>query len=210
MSAKRVMGSLPPVVTGAPPLTDSQDLSDRDGRSARNFLSAGYPRYRRHGFRIPRILIFDPYDQWPDAGTAVSPSAKALFGHATGVVGISSTDTKSLASNDGNPLASASTLSGRLTGSGADTQRPGPQGAVLVNNELYVADTSNNRLIVLPLQNGNFGSATRVLGQDRFNTNSINLIEGREFYFLNRQLRRRRRRDRQHGRYTSPLRFRPQ
>ena len=61
-----------------------------------------------------------------------------------------------------------------------------PQGSgVLVNNELYVADTSNNRVIVLPLQTGNFGAATRVLGQDRFNTNSINLIEGREFFFLN-------------------------
>ena len=184
MSAKRVMGSLPPVVTGAPPLTDPQIYRIKMLGPSGIFFLPGTQGIGIVDSGYSRILIFDPYDLWPDPATAVSPSAKALFGHATGVVGISSTDTKSLASNDGNPLASASTLAGRLTGSGADTQRPGPQGAVLVNNELYVADTSNNRVIVLPLQSGNFGAATRVLGQDRFNTNSINLIEGREFYFL--------------------------
>ena len=47
-----------------------------------------------------------------------------------------------------------------------------------------MADTANNRVVVLPLQTANFGPASRVLGQDRFNTNSINLIEGREFLFL--------------------------
>jgi uncharacterized protein (TIGR03437 family) len=117
-----------------------------------------------------RILIFAPYEQWPAATTAVSPSAKALFGHASGITGISSTDTKSLVANDGNAQASASTLYN-------------PQAAVFFNNELYVADWKNNRVIVVPWQTGNFGPATRVLGQDRFNTNSINLIEGREFFF---------------------------
>jgi uncharacterized protein (TIGR03437 family) len=115
-----------------------------------------------------RILIFDPYDQWPDVSTATSPSAKFVVGHASGVSGIKSTDAKSLNPNDGNPLPSTSTFYY-------------PQSAVFANNELYVADTANNRVIVMPLQNGTFGPATRVLGQDRFNTNSINLIEGREF-----------------------------
>jgi uncharacterized protein (TIGR03437 family) len=66
-----------------------------------------------------------------------------------------------------------------------------PQAAVFVNNELYVADWQNNRVVVLPWGSSNcpapatscFAPAPRVLGQDRFNTNSINLIEGKEFYF---------------------------
>ena len=46
-----------------------------------------------------------------------------------------------------------------------------------------MADAGNNRVIVLPYSNGNFQAANRVLGQDRFNSNSVNLIEGREFWF---------------------------
>ena len=57
-----------------------------------------------------RILIFDPYDQWPDAATAVSPSAKAVFGHISGIAGINRNDGKSLSPNDGNPQASTHTL----------------------------------------------------------------------------------------------------
>jgi uncharacterized protein (TIGR03437 family) len=59
-----------------------------------------------------------------------------------------------------------------------------PVSAVFVNNELYIADSGNNRVIVMPFQNGSFSPATRPLGQDRFDTNSINLIEGREFRFV--------------------------
>ena len=131
--------------------------------SERDLLSAGHTRMGVVDSGYSRILMFDPYDQWPDLARHLAFGKGAFRPHhrysAASVVPIP----KASPANDGNPLASAGTLSGRLTGSGADTQRPGPQGAVLVNNELYVADTSNNRLIVLPLQNGNFGSATRVL-----------------------------------------------
>src|ERR1035438_2343372 len=94
-----------------------------------------------------RILIFDPYGtgSWLDT-TAVSPSATYVFGHPSvggnGIAGISHTDTKSLIPNDGSPLAAAGTLNN-------------PQAAVLYNNELYVADWKNNRVIVLPWQTGN-------------------------------------------------------
>ena len=58
-------------------------------------------------------------------------------------------------------------------------------------NELFVADTGNNRVIVMPTQSGSattpFGNATRVLGQDTMTMNSPNLIEGREFQFYNGQ-----------------------
>jgi len=172
MSAKRVMGAQPPTVTGAPPRTDPQVYAIKMFSPTAIFFLPGTQGMAVMDSGYSRILIFDPYDQWPDAATAVSPSAKALFGHTSGLGGINSNDSKSLIANDGNPQASASTLAR-------------PQAAVLVNSELYVADTSNNRVTVLPLQTGNFGGASRVLGQDRFNTNSINLVEGREFFFLN-------------------------
>ena len=170
MTATRVMGIQPATVTGAPPRTDPQIFSIAMAGPAAVFFLPGTQGMGVVDSGYSRILIFDGYDQWPDAATAVSPSAKALFGHSTGISGISHTDNKSLIANDGNPQASALTLSN-------------PQAAVFVNNELYVADWNNNRVVVLPWQTGNFGPASRVLGQDRFNTNSINLIEGREFYF---------------------------
>jgi len=168
MSATRVMGAQPATVTGVP-RTDPQIFSIAMFSPSAIFILPGAQGMGVVDSGYSRILIFDPYDKW-DPDTTISPSAKAVFGHSTGIAGISSTDTKSLVANDGNPLAAAGTLSH-------------PQAAVLVNNELYVADTSNNRVTVLPLQSGNFGPASRVLGQDRFNTNSINLIEGKEFFF---------------------------
>ncbi len=183
MSATRVMGAQPPTVTGAPPRTDPQVYSIAMFSPSAIFFLPGTQGMGVVDSGYSRVLIFDPYEQWPDPATAVSPSAKALFGHSSGISGINHNDTKSLVSNDGNPLPSASTFAGRLNTSEVDTGRSGPQAAMFVNNELYVADTSNNRVIVLPYQSGNFGAATRVLGQDRFNTNGINLIEGREFFF---------------------------
>ena len=183
MSATRVMGAQPPTVTGAPARTDPQVYSIAMFSPSAIFFLPGTQGMGVVDSGYSRILIFDPYEQWPDPATAVSPSAKALFGHSSGISGINHNDTKSLVSNDGNPLPSASTFAGRLNASDVDTGRSGPQAAVFVNNELYVADTSNNRVIVLPYLSGNFGAGTRVLGQDRFNTNGINLIEGREFFF---------------------------
>ena len=51
-------------------------------------------------------------------------------------------------------------------------------------NQLFVADTLNHRVVVLPVQNSGAGAATSVLGQVRFDAGSINLIEGKEFQFL--------------------------
>ena len=172
MSATRVMGAQPAAVTGAPARTDPQIFSIAMFNPTAVFFLPGTQGIGVVDSGFSRILIFDPYGtgSWLDPTPAVSPSAKAVFGHASGLTGISSTDTKSLVANDGNAQASASTFYD-------------PQAAVFFNNELYMADWKNNRVIVLPWQTGNFGPATRVLGQDRFNTNSINLIEGREFFF---------------------------
>src|ERR1035437_6396135 len=182
-TAARVMVIQPATVAGTP-RTDPQIFSIAMFSPSAIFFLPGTQGMGVVDSGYSRILIFDPYDSWPDAATAVSPSAKAVFGHSFGIAGISRTDTKSLVSNDGNPLAAVGTLAGPVNSDGSVVaSRLGPQAAVLVNNELYVADTSNNRVTVLPWQSGNFGAATRVLGQDRFNTNSINLIEGREFFF---------------------------
>jgi len=51
--------------------------------------------------------------------------------------------------------------------------------------DLYLADLGNNRVLDLPIQGTTIGPATGVAGQlqGHFNTNSPNLIEGREFQF---------------------------
>ena len=39
--------------------------------------------------------------------------------------------------------------------------------------------------MVMPYQNNTFSAAYRLLGQDRYEVSSPNLIEGREFQFFN-------------------------
>jgi uncharacterized protein (TIGR03437 family) len=111
-----------------------------------------------------RILIFDPYESWPPQNTQFSPQARTVFGQQ-GSITLRTV-------NSGKPRPSESTLANPVAATYFTN-----------TNELYIADSNNNRVIVIPFQNGSFTSATRVLGQDRFDTNSINLIEGREFQF---------------------------
>jgi uncharacterized protein (TIGR03437 family) len=119
---------------------------------------------------LHRIMMYDVYENWPDPATAISPSAKSIIGHTSGVIGINSKDGKSLVANDGNATSSAGTFSV-------------PQSGLFFNNELYVADAGNNRVIVLPYSNNTLQPAVRLLGQDRYDSNAPNLIEGREFDF---------------------------
>ncbi|MBS1858566.1 MAG: hypothetical protein JST11_24570 [Acidobacteria bacterium] len=169
-SATRIMGVFPVQQQGAAPpsqqaifsqrMADVQGIFFLPGTQGMGILDAGFSR----------VLLFDAYAQWPDEGTSFSPVAKALFGHVTGISGTTSLDNKSIVANDGNPQSSAATVSV-------------PQAAVFFNNELFIADTYNNRVMVLPYQSGNFAPAYRLLGQDRYDSNDINLIEGREFDF---------------------------
>ncbi len=114
-----------------------------------------------------RVLIFPAYEQWTDALVALP---------ATQVAGQNSDF------GNGNPNNAA--LGATFVPPATASVMSLPAASIFLNNELYLADTGNNRVIVLPFQGSNFGAATRVLGQDRFDTNSINLIEGREFQFL--------------------------
>jgi uncharacterized protein (TIGR03437 family) len=113
-----------------------------------------------------RILIFPPYEQW--TSSQVAPEAMQVIGQ-----------NGSFSSHYPNN-ASLSTITLPPTAATLSF----PTAALFSNNQLYVADTLNNRMIVLPYQGGgSFASATAVLGQTLMIKGSINYIEGREFNF---------------------------
>jgi uncharacterized protein (TIGR03437 family) len=118
-----------------------------------------------------RILIFDPYTLWPNPNTSFSPQAKAIIGQTNSCV--ANPGQACRAANDGFPSPSGSpqvTLSL-------------PSSVALAGTDLLIADAGNNRVIGMPQLAGAYTSANRVLGQDRMDTFSVNLIEGREFAF---------------------------
>jgi len=118
--------------------------------------------------RSSRILLFDDFGRWPSESVTFSPQAIAVVGQLGNF--------NSRTPNRGQPQPSENTLSV-------------PNAAAMGNNELFIVDSGNNRVVVIP-QSGSvvgpnmFGAATRILGQDQFAFNSPNLIEGREFQFL--------------------------
>ena len=131
------------------------------------FLSGSTPGVGVVDSAFNHIMIFPPFASWPSDGTP--PSETAIIGQPNATC-TATTNGMCKAPNNGNPQPSNSTLSQ-------------PAGAVFTGTDLYVADWGNNRVLDLPQQSGSFSPATRVLGQDYFNTNSPNLIEGREFQF---------------------------
>ena len=127
---------------------------------------------------LNRATIFPPYAQWP---AAPAPPAGVPPG---GVIG------QNLSFTQFGPNGTTSTTINTPPASGSTLW--GPLAAVFLSatNELFVADTNNNRAIVMPLQPQAanpvlFGSATRVVGQARFDQSSVNYIEGKEFQFTN-------------------------
>jgi uncharacterized protein (TIGR03437 family) len=108
-----------------------------------------------------RILVFPPVEQW---------TPNTTFQTATEVAGQINFFSGSV--NQGLIVPNAATLAQ-------------PNSAVFFNSELYVADSGNNRVVVMPQNGDSFGPATRVLGQDAMNLNSPNLVEGREFDLQN-------------------------
>jgi uncharacterized protein (TIGR03437 family) len=106
-----------------------------------------------------RILIFPPVEQWVPNST---------FQAAVEVAG--QPDFTSGTSNLGNPTAGPNGLAF-------------PGAALFFGSTLYVADTFNNRVILMPQNGTAFGPATMVLGQDLLTLNAPNLVEGREVDF---------------------------
>jgi uncharacterized protein (TIGR03437 family) len=105
-----------------------------------------------------RMLIFDPIDQWPEEAKTFSPQAKWVLGQPD--------------MSTRKPNAGAKGLFLPMQGFFDDK-----------NNELYVADAGNHRVIVFPQQLASppaSAGAVRVVGQLNFDGNSPNLIEGKE------------------------------
>jgi uncharacterized protein (TIGR03437 family) len=115
-----------------------------------------------------RLLRYNSPEQWPAAtATAPSPAAVAVFGQNT--------------MNDG----TANRGQGAFQPNGNTLNVP--VGAAFLNNDLWVVDGGNNRVLSLPMAPGTFnlGNATRVLGQKTFDTYAPNLVEGRELFVNN-------------------------
>ena len=117
-----------------------------------------------------RIMIFPPFASWSASGP---PAATTILGQPNTTCTATAAGTCK-AANNGNPQPSNSVFSA-------------PGGVAYTGTDLYLADSGNNRVLDLPQQGASFPFATRVLGQDYFNTNSPNLIEGREFTFTGSQ-----------------------
>lgn len=169
-SAARQMGvfpqgyKLPTSPTDAQAVLDKVLMSDPEG-----IFFTGSGQVGVIDSRSSRIMVFDPYTNWPTDNTP--PLAKAIIGQPNLCVAVYPTSA-CRAVNNGNPLPSPATFNT-------------PIAVAYAGSALFVADSGNNRVVVLPQNgDGSFGNAATVLGQDRFNTNSINLIEGREFQFL--------------------------
>jgi uncharacterized protein (TIGR03437 family) len=101
-----------------------------------------------------RIMVFDPFDQWPAETALFSPAAKSVIGQP-----------------DFNTGKSGSTNTGLNA----------PFGATATGSDVYVADSYNNRVVDFPVGSQ---AASRVLGQRGFGYTAPNLIEGREFYIF--------------------------
>lgn len=123
-----------------------------------------------------RILIFPPFASWPKAATTISPQATGVIGQngSFSNFGVNGNTTPTVIT----PPANAGVFSAPVTAAFLPS-----------TGELFVVDTSNNRVVVMPSQSSTtttpFANATRVLGQDTMTMNSPNLIEGREFQFFN-------------------------
>jgi uncharacterized protein (TIGR03437 family) len=176
MSASRLMGIFPAGYKYPTDPTAVQALLDNTvmlSPGAVFFITGSTPAVGVVDSGSSRILLFDAYANWPTDGSP--PQAKSIFGQAnTCPAQQTSLPTYALCrySNNGLARPAANTLWG-------------PAAAISTGTDLFVVDTNNNRLVDLPISGNTLGAATRVLGQDRFDTNSINLIEGREFQFPN-------------------------
>jgi uncharacterized protein (TIGR03437 family) len=107
-----------------------------------------------------RLLSYNAVSQWPAEATQFSPSATFVFGQ---------TDFSSSKPNAGG-LPSAATANA-------------PVDLAASGQELYLADSGNNRVLVFSLGPAGLSTTpTRVIGQFDFPYNAPNLVEGKEFY----------------------------
>lgn len=107
-----------------------------------------------------RIVRYDPFESWPSEATAFSPPGRQVIGQP---------DFTSFRPDRGNTEPNNAGFNQ-------------PVAAFVANNEVFVADGTNNRVLVFPLQGGTISTATRVAGQPEFYQGQPNTIDGRELF----------------------------
>jgi uncharacterized protein (TIGR03437 family) len=158
LPASRLIGVVPSTVSPQPPVISEQQIG----------IAPGGLFLINDGVAIndaanSRILIYPPASQF--TSNNLTQQAVAVIGQKNFSVG---------SANQGQPQTDAGSLAS-------------PEAAFVTATEVYIVDTGNNRVIVMPYSGTGaatvFGAATRVLGQDQFYLNSPNLVEGKEFHF---------------------------
>ena len=113
---------------------------------------------------LHRIVRFDPFEQWPVETTLV-PSPPAKF-----VIGQPDLLSFRVQRNQKEP---------------SDQSFAGPVVAVFGGNDMFVVDSGNHRILAFSNpSNGNFGTASRVLGQATMQQFAPNWVEGRELFLF--------------------------
>lgn len=181
-AASRIMGVIPPTPTNPnPPTTGPGILGGAGGPPEGIFFVGNNPYVVDTG--NARILVFDPYASWPAESTSFSPVATGVIGQA---------DFVSNKSNQGMAQPSSSSFSGFIGAhisfeavslAVAAFESSGVVAGAFNGTDLFVVDAGNNRVMVFPQQTGStFTTANRLLGQTGFEYNSVNLIQGQEFF----------------------------
>lgn len=169
MPASRLMGVFP---SSQPPTSQDQLQRSVFGEAEGIFFTGS-----KMGIVddvLSRILIFDTIDKWP-SDPNVPPQATAVVGQP---------DFATVTPNSGPTNYTQAALAQGFGPAAGPATLSFASAVAFAGNDLFVADTSNNRMLDLPWLGSTFGSATRVLGQDRFDMRAANLIEGREFDFV--------------------------
>lgn len=110
-----------------------------------------------------RVVRFNPADSWAaETPTSFSPSMRDVIGQDN--------------FNIGDPNRGAATA----TAVGLNA----PVDMTVLNNNLFIVDADNNRVVVVPGGAPFTQAANKVFGQTIFDGSSPNLIEGKEFFFL--------------------------
>ena len=156
MAATRLIGVVPSTVVPQPPPISEQQLGLAPGGLflLNDGVAASDPANSR-------ILVFPPVSQF-NQNNLNTQQAVGVIGQKNFSVGTA---------NQGQPEPAADRLAG-------------PQMAIATDTEVYVLDTGNNRVIVMPYSGNTFSPATRLLGQEQFYLNAPNLVAGREFRFI--------------------------
>jgi len=117
-----------------------------------------------------RVLRYPPYSQWPAEQAQYSPSAESVLGQPA------------IEMNDVTILE----LVNRGRGTSDDDGLNNPVAGAAGNGLVYVVDNGNNRVSAYPdLSTGDLTAVVieRILGQLDPAFNSVNLVEGKEYFF---------------------------